>query len=259
MTNEIKPPPLPAQNLKSGDGSARAKRVYWGGWATAGFGFLIAFVFLVAQTIVVLGAAIYAGVSFSDPVAIEALGYDADVLALATIASAVGVLALIALLIGMRSVSMNTYLGFRRPRWREIGCAIVITPLLGLGMDAVARMIHHGPPEFMVELAKSTTSPLLVAVGVALAAPIAEEVFFRGFLYRSWRVSRLGRFGACVMTSALWAAIHLQYGAFEITGIFVLGVVFTLMYEWSDSLWIPVGMHVLNNGLSLIQSNMLYG
>ncbi len=94
-----------------------------------------------------------------------------------------------------------------------------------------------------------------------LTAPLAEELVFRGLVFRLLRA----RFGACMAAPAsalLFALIHLPYWAMsgEKTGaalaaglgsVFLLGVFFAALFQWSRSLWAPLVCHWLNNLLMI--------
>ena len=58
-----------------------------------------------------------------------------------------------------------------------------------------------------------------------MVVPLFEELFFRGFLLFGLMRSSLGAWGAVLLTSFMWSAIHLQYDLFELGALFGLGVV----------------------------------
>lgn len=86
----------------------------------------------------------------------------------------------------------------------------------------------------------------LAATGFAVivAAPIGEELMFRGFLYR-WLRQRHSIRLALWATSALFALLHLAPHAVLIYT--TLGLAFGLVYEWAGSLWAPILLHSLWN------------
>ena len=86
--------------------------------------------------------------------------------------------------------------------------------------------------------------------GIAvIAAPVTEELIFRGCLYGVLRKSR-GRTAAIVMSSVLFALIHGHLPS--LPGLFVLAVGLTFVYERCGSLWAPIAMHAGFNGLTII-------
>lgn len=87
-----------------------------------------------------------------------------------------------------------------------------------------------------------------------VAAPIVEEIIFRGLLYRQVRDATRG-FGwmaSCVI-SALWvsfifAAIHPQ-GLLAVPALMGIACGCSLVREWRDSIWASMVVHAINNGL----------
>ena len=91
---------------------------------------------------------------------------------------------------------------------------------------------------------------LKVALGgmAILGAPVMEETLFRGILYPYFK-GRLGFGHATWLTSALFAASHLHGPSFPV--LFVLGMAFTLVYEWTGNLASSIAFHSFFNALSL--------
>jgi len=90
------------------------------------------------------------------------------------------------------------------------------------------------------------------------AVAIGEEWFFRGYAYGVYRRS-MSAFGAAVWSSIWFTSIHLinpeaferpaVFIAAEMGNIFLLSLLFAWARERSGSLWMPVGMHFVVNGL----------
>ncbi len=93
-----------------------------------------------------------------------------------------------------------------------------------------------------------------LACAIVFAAPLTEEIAFRGFLYRGWAASPLGPAGTIVLTSAIWAVMHLQYETFYLVQIFGLGLVFGWLRWRSGSTLLPLLLHVLVNFIALLQT-----
>jgi membrane protease YdiL (CAAX protease family) len=92
---------------------------------------------------------------------------------------------------------------------------------------------------------------LTVAAIAILAAPLTEELVFRGCLYGVVR-QRLGRFAAILGTSVVFALIHAH--AATIPALFVLAVALALLYEATGSLWAPILAHSTFNALNVLGS-----
>jgi membrane protease YdiL (CAAX protease family) len=112
---------------------------------------------------------------------------------------------------------------------------------------AIGRDANAG---FMTEVFASADSLILLALAIVVVAPVAEEVFFRGFLYRGLIETRLGIVGTTLLNSAMFAALHTQYDAFDIASIFAVGVVASLARWRTGSLLAPIAVHMLVNAIS---------
>jgi membrane protease YdiL (CAAX protease family) len=97
---------------------------------------------------------------------------------------------------------------------------------------------------FYTRLPAGLKERLLFLVVGGLAAPVAEEVFFRGILYGFFR--RWGVVAALVLSTGLFAAAHSLRGSFPATQL-VGGILFAAAYEVEGSLVAPVVIHVLGN------------
>ena len=95
--------------------------------------------------------------------------------------------------------------------------------------------------------ARSPAEAAFLVFGIALLAPIGEELVFRGYLQRVLG-ARLGAGRAVVITAALFAAIHLNPAS--LLALFGLGVIFALLRVWTGSIWPAVIAHAIQNGTS---------
>lgn len=93
------------------------------------------------------------------------------------------------------------------------------------------------------------SQPFLLVSGVALAslgAPLAEEVFFRGFVFSGMRKT-IGPWAAAIFSSVLFAVAHMS--PFLYPPVFVIGLIFSWVYTKSGSLWYNILAHVGYNSL----------
>ena len=112
-------------------------------------------------------------------------------------------------------------------------------------------------PKSMVEQFDSSqiferASPVelaIVLVGVSVAAPLGEELFFRGFLQRGLALHR-GAPRAIVVTAFVFSAFHLD--PVGLTARFELGVLFGLLAWRAGSLWPAIAAHSANNLISSV-------
>jgi uncharacterized protein len=101
--------------------------------------------------------------------------------------------------------------------------------------------------EGMAKLYVATQPAWLFWAAAIIAAPIFEEVMFRGFLFRGFQASFLGTSGAIGLTAVLWAALHLQYNLYGIAFIALTGILFGLARVRTGSLIVPLILHALLN------------
>jgi hypothetical protein len=87
-----------------------------------------------------------------------------------------------------------------------------------------------------------------------LAAPVVEEIAFRGLLYRHLR-DLTRRFGGAMsvssstlVTAFIFAVIHPQ-GLLAVPALMAIAIGLTLAREWRGTLITSMTMHALNNGI----------
>lgn len=98
---------------------------------------------------------------------------------------------------------------------------------------------------FDVNARNATGTDLLIAgLVIVLAAPVCEEIFFRGYLYPAMR-ERMGVWGAAALNGFLFSAVH--FSLYGLLGRTIAGMLFCLVYEYTDNLWSPVAAHTINN------------
>jgi len=88
----------------------------------------------------------------------------------------------------------------------------------------------------------------LATLLTVLAAPVAEETFFRGFLFAGLRGS-LGFAAAATVSGALFALFHASPTL--IIPFTVIGVVFAYTYYRTGTLWASVTAHLIFNLVSV--------
>jgi len=147
--------------------------------------------------------------------------------------------------------------GLRMPRgglWRTVGWTGVAWAgfFVFSAIWAAALGITDNddlPSELGVD--DSTLALIAASILVCVVAPIAEELFFRGFCFTSFRRS-VGTLPAAVLVGIIFGAIHLGGTDIEfIVPLMVFGFFLCLLYAWTDSLVPSIVLHALNNALAL--------
>jgi membrane protease YdiL (CAAX protease family) len=139
------------------------------------------------------------------------------------------------------------------PTWRQVAFGVAgAAGLVAVGLVAGVTLKALGCPES--ELLEKVWSvvrehhPILLGlVGVA-AAPIAEELYFRGRLFEAFR-RYLGLKAAVAFTAILFAGAH---GIpILIPAYLAYGIALALLRHWSGGLCAPMMAHAINNALAL--------
>ncbi|MDO9561835.1 MAG: type II CAAX endopeptidase family protein [Bradyrhizobium sp.] len=150
------------------------------------------------------------------------------------------------------------YLALRRPSWRQLAIGIFAWVVLVASFDLLSRALgREVAPGFMVDVLKSASADgalWLLIIAFCVAAPISEEFFARGFLYRGWSESFLKVPGAILLSSLVWTGLHMQYDWFFFGQVFSIGVLFGWLRYRSNSTWLTVVLHGLNNLAATLQS-----
>jgi CAAX protease family protein len=136
-------------------------------------------------------------------------------------------------------------LGLRRaPGARSVG--YVLLGLLAYGGFAVlwTALVHPPRASGVFTGISHQDAVVIVLAGfvAAVGAPVVEEIFFRGFLYRSLR-NRLGVVEASVIAGSLFGLGHTQYPLIVRPELAFFGVLVCLLYERTGSLLPGIAMH----------------
>jgi membrane protease YdiL (CAAX protease family) len=238
------PPPDPRTRLDTPAPAdpVDAPSAGWGaGRALAGLAIL-----LVAVSI---EAAIVAGF---DP-DIEALGARLVLqLALATSLIAVSVIAVQGAN-GRPGTPAWARLGLRRPV-RPAVAAAILAYLAYVGVALlIAGLLNPEQEDVTRELGvdEGTFGAIAAGVLIVVAAPLSEEIFFRGFLFAGLRRTTGFVIGA-VVSSGIWGLFH--YTGSDswpvVLQLSVFGVVLAWLYERTGSIWPTIAVHAFNNAVA---------
>lgn len=173
-------------------------------------------------------------------------------LSVSTLVNAVLCTALVLLLIRLRGgLAIRDYLALQPLRGRQIQLWFGLLLVFVLTSEGLGYWLDRPViPDFM-RVAYSTASvPLLFWLAVVVAAPVFEEILFRGFLQGSLARSGFHAGGTLLLPALIWAAIHLQYDLYDVSWVFLFGILLGLARWHTESLYMPVLMHMLVNLLA---------
>ena len=233
----------------------------WGPWATIAWTVLTIGVMLVAQA-AVLASFVVARLAADPKVNLAALGADlatdGTILGVATLASTPLVVALVMLLAYVR-LPIADYLALRSVRLSRLALSVLGLVLFLSASDGLTLAL--GRPlvsPFSAEVYRTAwLPPLLLAYMVA--APLGEEVLFRGFFYRGIADSRWGPGLAIGFSSILWALMHVQYDLYGIATIYLMGLYLGYVRHRTGSLLVTIHLHALANLVATAEAAMIVG
>jgi uncharacterized protein len=242
--------------------AAHGPRV-WKFWGTALWGFVVFAAMFAGQIAVVVIFVLEKGGSVDVESVIRVVAGSGLAISLSVIAGLPAVLAALWLAIRFTRTPFAEYLALRWTNLRNVLIGTVGLAILVFGWDMLSRATgREVTPDFMVGVLKSARSDgalwLLVAA-FCIAAPISEELFARGFLYRGWSETFLKVPGAIVLSSLVWTGLHLQYDWFFFGEVFCIGLWLGYIRYRSGSTWLTILIHGLNNLGAVLQTVWLAG
>lgn len=229
----------------------------WGFWATIGFSCIIVIVFLFVSVIFSVGIIVATKIlnpQFDIMKFAQSLDSNGLFLALTTSVAVPLVIGLSVLFAKIRkNITVKEYLCLNRTGWRQFAKWSLILLLFTVCSDALTSAL--GQPivsDFMVDAYKTAYFTPLLWLAFIIAAPLYEEILFRGFMFKGIENSRAGPIGAVIITSLAWSALHIQYDFLIIVSIFAGGLLLGWARLKTNSIYIPIAMHALQNLLATI-------
>jgi len=101
----------------------------------------------------------------------------------------------------------------------------------------VQQMLENPSQELMLTM-------VFIAV---IIAPLTEEIIFRGYIYGTLK-KHIDPFISILVTSIIFALIH--DSLWGIILLIIVGIVLNIAYEATGSLWTPIILHMLFNGMN---------
>ncbi len=164
-----------------------------------------------------------------------------------------------------RRESFTKTIALQRPRWRDLGYGlggiIVYFMIFGALLLIIQQIVPvNTDQEQSLGFDRNMTGGGLVLAFLSLVvlAPLAEEILFRGFIYGTLRSHKAKFLLATLVTSAVFAFLHL-FGSVDgsplwiaVIDTFALSLVLCYVREKTGSLWASIGIHALKNGLVFV-------
>ena len=150
-------------------------------------------------------------------------------------------------------------------RWTIAGwlVAIAVCAAVNAAGTQLFQWLGYEPPlHGVLQALQDTETPtvlhVIAIVGAFVFAPIGEEIFFRGIIQTGLHRASIPRWGsmqhrwiAIIATATLFGLMHLST-PHQIPALIVLGIILGYLYERTGSLLVPIGVHMLFNGKTLL-------
>ncbi len=238
------------------------KQTPWGFWATAGFSCVIAIVYVFVQLILFVVFAVVAALNtknldievFAD--GLQTNGFFLSTAILATAPFTIGLVILFAKIrpAAGRSITLREYLCLKKVGWKEISMWLLVVILCAGISDTLTYFLGRSVvTKFMLDSYTTAYFVPFLWVALIVVAPIVEEVFFRGFMFKGIEHSVLGPAGAVTITALLWSALHVQYDAYGIISLFIVGIILGIARFKSRSIYPTIFMHMLQNLIATVE------
>lgn len=144
-------------------------------------------------------------------------------------------------------------LGLRGFAWRAAGLAVAAWVLYLLLAAGLNPLLDPDQEDVTRELGVDDESAgALITAGllIVVAAPVSEEIFFRGFMFAGFR-RRMPMIVAAALSAVFWGSLHLSGGNIGVAvQLSVFGVILALLYERTGTLWAPILAHMINNAIA---------
>lgn len=143
--------------------------------------------------------------------------------------------------------------GLKRPNrsWWQVSISVVF--ILGASLGGVQLYLmavtalgldYLIPPDLPGDLLLPGGLVIFTVIALAVVTPVAEEVFFRGFLLRGL-INRWGVTPGIIVSAAVFAGMHFQPAV--IVPVFITGLLLGALYWQTGSLWPGIFVHGAQN------------
>jgi len=250
----VTPSPYPAPSLWQ---RVRNRRP-WGFWATTAIAFSTILIHVAVGIVIVIAALVAMPVTHPEgdvEAFVGKLEHNGLFLAVTSIVVSVLTCAWLHLSTWLRRVPWREYFALRMPSVGTMFLWLVILLAWLVLEEAYTTycLVDTKTSLFMTNIYETAGFMPLFVLGVVVAAPLAEEWLFRGFMYQGYARSPVGVVGAIGIPSILWAMMHLQYDWGFIGVIFAMGLLFGAARYVTGTIVVPIFMHMVCNGLATLQ------
>ena len=127
-------------------------------------------------------------------------------------------------------------------------CSLGFAQLYTMAVTALGWEILS-PPELPSDLLLPGAAAVLSVLALAVLTPIAEEIFFRGFVQRGL-VNRWGPVPGWIVSAAVFSGLH--FSPAVLLPVFVTGLLLGALYWRTGSLWPCIAVHAAQNFVAVL-------
>ena len=153
----------------------------------------------------------------------------------------------ITLFIAMRGWNIQTF-EQRKVSWVLFVILIPIVVALSALAESIASLIPM-PDRFEELMSRMVTFNLPGYLMIGIAAPILEELIFRGVILRGLLTTHSAR-KAIIWSAIIFGVAHMN--PWQFVPAFLIGLVIGWLYWQTRSIWPGIFIHFLNNSLSFL-------
>jgi len=166
--------------------------------------------------------------------------------------------ALLALFARRTGASAAAYLGLIWPRRGEVAFGVAAMAVMIVAGNVLSWLVGRSlVTPFQIDIyttARAGGWLLWLWLAIVVFTPIGEEILFRGFLFRGWLQQPRDAWAVIVITSLLWAFIHVQYDWYVIAQIFIFGLLLGWMRWATGSTLLTILLHALINTEGMLET-----
>ena len=235
---------------------------HWGLLATLVWSVPVAFAFLALQVAALIAVIRLAWFGVPPGRVEDLMAWSASngsMIAFSSVVTSIACVALVAGIIKLKKgAKLRDYLALNAVPAKTLAKWIALTLAIIALSDFITYSLGRSiVPEFMLDAYASAHPAWLFWVALVVGAPLFEETFFRGFLFRGLQASVLGVTGTVIVTALLWTIIHVQYDFYWLAHILVAGLLLGAARVATRSLYVPVAMHATMNLVATVETVFL--
>jgi hypothetical protein len=153
-------------------------------------------------------------------------------------------LPILAILTRVRGFSFLEYCNLKRLNFKSAAIWLLVFMVFHFLFRVILHaMALYGHRKYSYDETSRPLLLLLSLLGGVVLAPLAEEILWRGFVFKGVSESRTGPIVAILFTSLAWASLHQQYNIAGQLHVACDGLVFGLARHISQSTTVSIILH----------------